>query len=104
MSAPMGGRAMFTSPPQRKYEDGTRVRVRQHVRVGHRQWVTEVVGTVELEGLRPVGGMEMGGKSLYCHQPTLRLRHDDGEITVVALDEETVVEALDGSSAPPSST
>ena len=87
---------MFHSPPKSRYEAGTRVRVRQHVRVGHRQWVTEVVGTVELEGLRPVGGMEMGGKSLYCHQPTLRLRRDDGEITEVALDEETEVEVIDG--------
>ncbi len=51
----------------------------------------EVVGNVELEGIRPVGGMEMGGKALYCHQPTLRLRKDDGEITVVTLDENTEV-------------
>jgi hypothetical protein len=92
---------MFASPPQTKYQAGTRVRVRQHVRVGHRQWVTEVAGTVEIEGLRPVGGMEMGGKSVYCHQPTLRLRLDDGEITVVALDEDTEVVALDGPAAPP---
>jgi hypothetical protein len=87
---------MFASPPESKYEAGTRVRVRQHVRVGHRRWLTEVVGTVELEGLRPVGGMEMGGKSIYCHQPTLRLRREDGEITVVALDEQTEVEVVDG--------
>jgi len=40
--------------------------------------------------------MEMGGKSVYCHQPTLRLRRDDGEITEVALDEDTEVVALDG--------
>ena len=94
---------MSASPPKTKYEAGTRVRVRQHVRVGHRQWVTEVSGTVEIEGLRPVGGMEMGGKSVYCHQPTLRLRRDDGEITVVALDEDTEVVALDGPAVPPSS-
>jgi hypothetical protein len=66
------------------------------VRVGHRQWATEVVGTVELEGIRPVGGMEMGGKGLYCHQPTLRLRRDGGEITVVAVDEHTEVHPLPG--------
>jgi hypothetical protein len=82
---------MFPKPPQPKYEPGTRLRVRQHVRVGHRRWVTEVAGVVEVEGMRPVGGMEMGGKSLYCHQPTLRLRRDDGEVTVVALDEGTEV-------------
>ncbi|CAN5820284.1 hypothetical protein BH23PLA1_BH23PLA1_39160 [soil metagenome] len=86
---------MFRSPPPPKYLPGTRVRVVQYVRVAHRQWLTEVTGTVEEEGLRPVGGMEMGGKSLYCHQPILRLRRDDGEITEVALDENTRVEVLD---------
>jgi hypothetical protein len=97
---------MFHSPPTPKYEAGTRVRVRQHVRVGHRKWVTELEGTVEIEGLRPVGGMEMGGKSLYCHQPTLRLRRDDGEITEVALDEDTEVVALDApaGATPPDAT
>ncbi len=81
--------------PEPKYLPGTRVRVIQYVRVAHRQWLTEVTGTVELEGLRPVGGMEMGGKSLYCHQPTLRLRKEDGEVTEVALDENSKVEVLD---------
>ena len=85
---------MIPKPPKPKHAAGTRVRVVQHVRVGHRRWTTEMVGTVELEGLRPVGGMEMGGKSVYCHQPTLRLRKDDGEITVVALDEYTEVRPL----------
>ncbi len=85
-----------TPPTRYNYASGTRVRVVQHVRVGHRRWTTEMVGTVELEGLRPVGGMEMGGKSLYCHQPTLRLRKDDGEITVVAVDEYTEVHSLSG--------
>lgn len=82
---------MIPSPPKSRYTPGTRVRVVQQVRVGHRMWTTEVSGAVEAEGLRPVGGMEMGGKALYCHQPTIRLRRDDGEITVVALDENTDV-------------
>ena len=97
---------MFTTKPKPKYEPGTRVRVVQHVRVGHRRWMTECTGTVEAEGLRPVGGMEMGGKALYVHQPTLRLRRDDGEITEVAMDENTRVERLDrpgasASASPP---
>ena len=37
----------------------------------------------------------MGGKGIYCHQPTLRLRRDDGELLEVALDENTQVQALD---------
>ncbi len=85
---------MIPSPPKPKFQPGTRLRVVQHVRVGDRAWRTEVVGIVEREGLRPVGGMEMGGKSVYVHQPTIRLRKADGEITVVAVDEGTHVEEL----------
>lgn len=81
-------------PPPPRFAHGTRVRVVQFVRVGHRRWTTEVIGTVELEGQRPVGGIEMGGKATYCLQPILRLRKDDGEITEVALDENTAVEPI----------
>jgi hypothetical protein len=66
----------------------------QIVRVGHRSWQTEVTGVVEREWLRPVGGVEMGGKAVYCHQPTLRLRKPDGEVTVVAIDDDSKVEAV----------
>ncbi|MDX2037055.1 MAG: hypothetical protein SFX72_10420 [Isosphaeraceae bacterium] len=85
---------MIPTPPPPKYPEGTRVRVVQHVRVGSNRWSTSVEGVVEVEGLRPVGGMEMGGKGMYCRQPTLRLRKPTGEITVVALDENTAVETL----------
>ena len=85
---------MIPTPPKPRFEPGTRVRVVQSVRVGHKEWKTQVTGVVEREGLRPVGGMEMGGKAVYCHQPTFRLRKDDGEITVVAIDENTLVEEV----------
>src|SRR3954453_18587037 len=94
MSAPLRTAPMFPGPPKPRFAVGTRLRVIQHVRVGHRKWRTEVVGAVEREGLRPVGGMEMGGKSLYCHQPTLRLRRENGEVIVVALDENTEIQEL----------
>jgi hypothetical protein len=87
---------MIPTPPKPRYLPGTRLRVIQRVRVGHREWTTQVEGVLEKEGLRPVGGMEMGGKSVYCHQPTLRLLRDDGEVTVVALDEDSRVETLPG--------
>ena len=81
--------------PEPPFPPGTLVRVTQKVRVGHRRWATQVVGTIEDAGRRPVGGMEMGGKALYCHQPTLRLRLDDGEITELAFDANTQVEAIE---------
>jgi hypothetical protein len=85
---------MIPTPPKPKYAPGTRLRVVQQVRVGHRRWLTEMVGTVAQESLRPVGGIEMGGKALYCHQPTLKLIKDDGEISVLAIDENTDVEVI----------
>jgi hypothetical protein len=91
---------MIPTPPKPKYPPGTRVRVSQLVRVGHRQWTTRVEGVVEEEGYRPVGGTEMGGKSKYVLQPTLRLRHGDGEVTVVALDEDSRVETVGGVDSP----
>jgi hypothetical protein len=85
---------MIPTPPKPKYPPGTRLRITQHVRVGHRRWMTQVEGTFEAQGRRPVGGIEMGGKASYCQQPTIRLRRDDGEIVDVALDEQTVVETI----------
>jgi hypothetical protein len=87
-------REMIPTPPPPKYTPGTRIRVTHHVRVGHRQWTTRTEGVVETDGYRPVGGMEMGGKASYCLQPTIRLRHDDGEITVVAVDDDTEVQTV----------
>jgi hypothetical protein len=81
-------------PAQPKYPPGTRLRVTQYVRVGHRRWRTRLEGVVVKEGRRPVGGIEMGGKASYCQQDTLQLRRDDGEITEVALDSQTQVEAM----------
>lgn len=89
---------MIPTPPKPRFAPGTRLRVTQNVRVGGRSWDTQVEGVLELEGFRPVGGMEMGGKASYCHQPTLRLRRDDGEVTVVAVDEHTLIQDL--SAAP----
>lgn len=85
---------MIPTPPKPKYAPGTRLRVTQFVRVGHRRWLTRIEGTVEAEGQRPLGGIEMGGKASFGKQPTLRLRRDDGEITELALDGESTVETL----------
>jgi hypothetical protein len=92
---------MIPTPPKPKYAPGTRLRITQYVRVGERRWQTHVEGAVETEGYRPVGGMEMGGKASYCLQPTIRLRRDDGEVVVVALDDDTAVVDLSAETAKP---
>lgn len=91
---------MIPTAAKSNYQAGARVRVTQHVRVGHRRWLTQVEGVIVGEGRRPVGGIEMGGKASYVQQSTLRLRRDDGEITEVAIDASTQVEAVDSPSAP----
>jgi hypothetical protein len=85
---------MIPPPLQPQYPPGSRLRVTQYVRVGHRRWLTQVEGVVVAESRRPVGGIEMGGKASYCHQKTLSLKRDDGELTVVAVDQETQVETI----------
>lgn len=85
---------MIAEPMKPQYPPGTRLRVTQYVRVGHRRWVTQVEGVVVGESRRPVGGIEMGGKASYCHQKTLQLRRDDGELTVVTVDQETRIETV----------
>jgi hypothetical protein len=85
---------MIPSPAPPQYPPGSRLRITQHVRVGHRRWLTQVEGVVVHESRRPVGGIEMGGKASYCHQKTLRLKRDDGELTEVAIDQETHVEKI----------
>jgi len=85
---------MIPAPREPQYLPGTRLRVTQHVRVGHRRWLTQVEGVIVDESLRPVGGIEMGGKAAYCHQQTLRLKRDDGELTEIAVDEATQVETI----------
>lgn len=85
---------MIPSPSKPMYPPGTRVRVTQYVRVGHRRWMTHIEGVVTAEGRRPVGGIEMGGKASYCHQPTLQLERDDGELTLITVDEETEVKMI----------
>ncbi len=90
---------MIPTAGKPRYTPGTRVRVTQYVRVGHRRWLTQFEGVVEGEGRRPVGGIEMGGKASYVQQPTLRLRRDDGELTEVALDASTEIVAVTDPSA-----
>ncbi len=85
---------MIPSPPPPRFSPGTRLRVIQYVRVGHRRWQTQTEGVVVKESRRSVGGIEMGGKASYCQQETIQLRRDDGELTDVAIDQNTQLENL----------
>jgi hypothetical protein len=94
---------MNRAPRILPFEPGTRVRVGHMVRVGSKEWKTFVTGTVDGSSIRPVGGMEMGSKAFFSYQPTLRLKLDDGEITTLAIDEQTTIETLSPAAARPAS-
>jgi len=49
---------MFATLPELRFAPGTRVRVTHNLRVGGKRCLTKVEGVVELEGQRPVGGIE----------------------------------------------
>jgi hypothetical protein len=85
---------MIPTAPPPTYPVGTRLRIVQHVRIGSHRWATQIVGTVEGESLRPLGGIEMGAKSRFGFQPTLVLRLQDDELTTVALDDRSEVYVL----------
>jgi hypothetical protein len=85
---------MFRTPPEPRFDRETRYRVTQYVRIGDRRWLTQVEGFIVQEDQRPVGGIEMGQKASYCRQSTIKLRGDDGDFTVIALDEHSQVEAV----------
>jgi|GEM_PF-1728684 len=91
-------RSIMIPTQEPKYAPGTKVRVIQHARVGHRRWRTQVEGVVVNEGIRPVGGIEMGGKAAFCRQNTLMLKKADGELTQVAIDENTEITVLEPAS------
>ncbi len=86
---------MIPPPPEPEFPPGTRIRVTQMVRVGHRRWQAQVEGIVVSESVRPVGGIEMGGKASYCRQKTLELLRDDGELTEIAVDGETKIQTIE---------
>jgi len=82
-----------TEKPESPYL-GRKVRVIQQVRVGEHRWQTSVEGVVRSTGKRPVGGVEMGGKASFCHQETLLLERDSGELIEVAVEPDTRVETI----------
>jgi len=70
---------------------GTRVRVRQLLRHGDQSWPLEVAGVVLEHRMEPT-------ESWFAHLPKdklwlnrLRLRKDDGEVTLLNLDGDSVV-------------
>jgi hypothetical protein len=77
-----------------RLKPGQRIRITQTVRVGQQKWKTTVTGA-----FRKLGYLETG---LATHRvreddiivPTVHFTKDNGELSSIALDENTQVEAL----------
>lgn len=77
---------------------GTRVRIQQVIRGGNHTWTSEVEGVVLDHRAETTGSwyVHMPGDKLWLNR--LRLRKDDGEITMINLDRDSVVTILSGAS------
>lgn len=87
----------------RPISPGTRVRIRQTIQFRHGEWPCEVEGVVIEHAAIPTA-------SWFAHMPRhrlwlnrLRLQKDDGEITLLNLDEDSVVTVLAPDGAKPAS-
>ncbi len=78
----------------KRIEPGTRVRVTQRIAGREEIWQAPVEGEVMSLGAEPTGSWFAHGKDGRYWLGRLRLRKSDGEITTLALDQNSRVEIL----------
>ncbi len=81
-------------PNAPKLSKGDRIRVTQLISGRDEDWPTTVEGVVESCNLEPTGSWFAHGKGDKLWLLRLRLRKDDGEITALALDPHSRVQAV----------
>jgi len=82
------------SAPPTPLAPGTRVRVTQKLVCGAAIWETRVEGEVLAHRYEPTGSWFAHGKNDRLWLERIHLRKPDGEITVLSLDPNSVVEVL----------
>ena len=78
----------------RKLQPGTRVRVRQTISGREEQWTSEVEGEVLSHEMEKTGAWFAHSQDHKLWLDRLRLKKDDGEITVLNLDGRTEITIL----------
>ncbi len=73
---------------------GSRVRITQKIVGRDVMWETRVEGEVLAAGPEPTGSWFARGKNDKLWRPRIRLRKADGEVSVVSLDQNSVIEVL----------
>jgi hypothetical protein len=77
-----------------KLTPGTRIRVIQQIDRREGDWHAQVEGTVVDVGMRPTGSWFVGKPHGRYPLKRITLRKDDGELTVLSLDEDSRVEIV----------
>lgn len=80
---------------------GVRVRVIQQIDRREGPWTTAVEGVLVEVGTRPTGSWFVGMPARRYPLKRLTLRKDDGELTVLSLDEDSCIEVVSPASQPP---
>ncbi len=70
---------------------GDRVRLEHEVKVGQKTWTSAIVGTIERKERRRHGLHYRRSADDKVFSDVLVLRHDDGELTTVTIDEFTAL-------------
>jgi hypothetical protein len=78
-----------------KLKPGARVRVTQQIAARHYAWANEVVGTVTDYEQKQTGSWFAHAKDDKLWLDRLTVRKDDGEMTMLNLDEFSHIEVLD---------
>jgi len=78
------------------FKPGQRIRVVQTIDRRESDWNAAVEGVIEDVGIEKTGSWYAHGKDDKLWLRRLRLRKDDGEITIVNVDSRSKVQLLDG--------
>ena len=77
-----------------KLQPGQRIRVNQTINGRDKTWTTRVEGTVLSCQAEPTGSWYAHGKNDRLWLQRIRLKKDDGEMTTLALDQNSLVTIL----------
>jgi len=73
---------------------GQRIRITQTVRVGQKQWDTTITGAFRMLGYLETGLATHRVREDDIIVPTVHFTKDNGELSSIALDEHTLVDAV----------
>ena len=83
-----------TSEEQLPFAVGDRIRVTQRIITREQPWIVPIEGEVTSIHTEPTGAWFAHGKDLHFWLRRIVLRHDDGEISSLIIDQNTQAEVI----------